>query len=85
MPPISENNPQDQLESYKVPTIGIIYPPPELRNIVDKTAGFVARNGPDFEARIRQNEINNAKFNFLNPGDPYHAYYEHKVSTAYCL
>ncbi|XP_003743509.1 splicing factor 3A subunit 1 [Galendromus occidentalis] len=79
MPPISENNPQDVTEAFKIPTIGIIYPPPELRNIVDKTAGFVARNGPDFEARIRQNEINNAKFNFLNPGDPYHAYYQHKV------
>lgn len=46
---------------------------------MDKTAGFVARNGPEFETRIRQNEINNAKFNFLNPGDPYHAYYRHKV------
>ena len=31
--------------------VGIIYPPPELRNIVDKTASFVARNGPDFETR----------------------------------
>ncbi|XP_042894743.1 splicing factor 3A subunit 1 [Parasteatoda tepidariorum] len=61
------------------PTIGIIYPPPELRNIVDKTASFVARNGPEFEARIRQNEINNKKFNFLNVGDPYNAYYQHKV------
>lgn len=64
------------------PTIGIIYPPPELRNIVDKTAAFVARNGPEFEARIRQNEINNSKFNFLNTGDPYNAYYQHKVKEA---
>lgn len=61
------------------PKIGIIYPPPEVRNIVDKTASFVARNGPDFESRIRQNEISNPKFNFLNPADPYHAYYQHKV------
>ncbi|VDN97491.1 unnamed protein product [Rodentolepis nana] len=61
------------------PKIGIIYPPPEVRNIVDKTANFVARNGPDFESRIRQNEINNPKFNFLNPSDPYHAYYQQKV------
>ncbi|XP_065187262.1 splicing factor 3A subunit 1-like [Sycon ciliatum] len=59
--------------------VGIIYPPPEVRNIVDKTANFVARNGPEFESRIRQNEQNNAKFNFLTPGDPYHAYYQHKV------
>ncbi|XP_035224925.1 splicing factor 3A subunit 1-like isoform X2 [Stegodyphus dumicola] len=70
-------NAQDSAPSK--PTIGIIYPPPELRNIVDKTASFVARNGPEFEARIRQNEINNKKFNFLNPGDPYNAYYQHKV------
>ncbi|KAG8237922.1 hypothetical protein J437_LFUL017451 [Ladona fulva] len=61
------------------PVVGIIYPPPEVRNIVDKTASFVARNGPEFEARIRQNELGNPKFNFLNAGDPYHAYYQHKV------
>ena len=48
---------------------GIIYPPPEVRNIVDKTASFVARNGPEFELRIKQNEINNPKFNFLNTGN----------------
>ena len=59
--------------------IGIIYPPPELRNIVDKTASFVARNGPDFESRIKANEQGNRKFNFLKEGDPYHAYYLHKV------
>jgi hypothetical protein len=39
-----------------------------VRNIVDKTATFVARNGPEFEQRIKQNEVNNPKFNFLNPG-----------------
>ena len=46
---------------------------------MDKTASFVARNGPEFEARIRQNELGNPKFNFLSPGDPYHGYYQHKV------
>ena len=62
------------------PVVNIILPPPEVRNIVNKTASFVARNGPEFEQRIKQNEINNAKFNFLNVGDPYHAYYQHKVN-----
>lgn len=70
--------PQEETMSNK-PIVGIIYPPPEVRNIVDKTASFVARNGPEFESRIRQNEISNTKFNFLIPGDPYHAYYQHKV------
>uniref|UniRef100_A0A672TGP4 Splicing factor 3A subunit 1 n=1 Tax=Sinocyclocheilus grahami TaxID=75366 RepID=A0A672TGP4_SINGR len=76
------SKPEDQKEETPAtkPIVGIIYPPPEVRNIVDKTASFVARNGPEFEARIRQNEINNPKFNFLNPNDPYHAYYRHKVN-----
>lgn len=50
------------------------------KDIVDKTASFVARNGPEFESRIRQNELGNPKFNFLSGGDPYHAYYQHKVN-----
>ena len=49
------------------------------KDIVDKTASFVARNGPSFEERIKANEIDNPKFNFLTPTDPYHAYYQHKV------
>ncbi|XP_043924458.1 splicing factor 3A subunit 1 [Protopterus annectens] len=72
--------PKVEVQPTTKPVVGIIYPPPEVRNIVDKTASFVARNGPEFEARIRQNEINNPKFNFLNPNDPYHAYYRHKVN-----
>lgn len=47
--------------------------------IVDKTANFVARNGPSFENKVKEAESNNSKFNFLNPHDPYHAYYLHKV------
>ena len=39
----------------------------------------MARNGPEFEQRIQQNEQNNPKFNFLKPGDPYNAYFKHKV------
>lgn len=62
------------------PTVGIIIPPPEVRVIIEKTAQFVARNGYEFEARIREREINNVKFNFLREGDPYHAYYAYKVA-----
>lgn len=75
-PPPTEN---EEAAPSSQPIVGIIYPPPEVRNIVDKTASFVARNGPEFESRIRQNELGNPKFNFLNFGDPYHAYYQHKV------
>ncbi|KAG9448518.1 hypothetical protein H6P81_008483 [Aristolochia fimbriata] len=61
-------------------TIGIIHPPPDIRNIVDKTAQFVAKNGPEFEKRILANNAGNAKFNFLSSSDPYHAYYQHRMS-----
>lgn len=78
-PPPGPIEKEEQPPTASQPIVGIIYPPPEVRNIVDKTASFVARNGPEFESRIRQNELNNPKFNFLNTGDPYNAYYQHKV------
>lgn len=59
---------------------GIIYPPPEIRAIVDKTARFVAKNGKSFEERIQASEEGkSAKFNFMRPHDPYYAYYEFKI------
>lgn len=61
--------------------VGIIIPPPDIRAIVDKTASFVARNGPEFEKRILGSEKNNAKFNFLLSTDPYNAYYKSKIAA----
>lgn len=37
--------------------------------------------GLEFEKRILASEANNVKFNFLNPTDPYHAYYRMRVRT----
>lgn len=48
--------------------------------IVDKTADFVARKGPTLEDRIRENERHNPRFCFLNPNDPYHAYYQLRIT-----
>lgn len=48
-------------------------------DIVDKTANYVARSGPQFEERIRENEKHNPKFCFMNPTDPYRAYYDYKI------
>mgnify|MGYP002630745003 CR=1 FL=1 len=50
-----------------------------LTAIIDKTATFVARNGPEFENRILKNEQNNIKFSFLQPNDPYQPYYKSRV------
>jgi len=62
------------LDEVKAPS-GVVLPPRELRNVAEKTAGYVARNGATFENRIREKEIQNPKFSFLDPGDAYHAYY----------
>jgi splicing factor 3A subunit 1 len=57
----------------------IVIPPPEIRKVLDKTAHFVARNGPSFEERIKENEKMNNKFAFLNQNDPYRPYYDKRV------
>ena len=56
----------------------IVTPPPDIVTIIDKTAAFVARNGPEFETRIK-NEQSSAKFSFLQANDPFYPYYRAKV------
>ncbi|KAL7787943.1 Pre-mRNA splicing factor PRP21 like domain-containing protein [Trichoderma ceciliae] len=67
------------LDDIKAPA-GVVLPPREIRNILEKTAGYVARNGSVFEDRIREKERQNPKFSFLNPDDAYHAYYQWRLS-----
>ena len=52
----------------------------EVRNIIDKLAVFVARNGPEFERMTMEKQRNNPKFYFLFGGQ-YNAYYKWKVSS----
>merc|ERR1719329_1179476 len=58
--------------------VGLIYPPPDIRGVIDKTAQFVAKCGNEFEQRVLR-EQNHTKFAFLLPNNPYRPYYEHKV------
>ena len=57
-------------------------PPPDgdQRNIIDKLAQFVARNGPEFETMTKNKQRGNLKFQFLFGGEYYH-YYMYKVNT----
>ncbi|EMR10699.1 hypothetical protein PNEG_00850 [Pneumocystis murina B123] len=59
--------------------MGMILPPLDIREIVEKTANYVSRNGIGFEEKIREKEKNNSKFCFLNPVDPYYKYYEFRL------
>jgi len=49
--------------------------------VIDRTALFVARsaNPPQFEDKIREGQRSDPKFSFLNPADPYHGYYRHRM------
>ncbi|CAK7240306.1 MAG: SF3a splicing factor complex subunit [Sporothrix thermara] len=60
------------------PPAGVIMPPPgEMREVIEKTAGYAVRGGAGIEARLRENHSNNPKFSFVtNPDDAFHAYYE---------
>lgn len=62
-----------------LPDMGIILPPPDIRGIIDKTAQFVAKNGPEFEQRVLEDQANAHRFSFLLPTNPYLAYYTAKV------
>jgi len=56
----------------------IVEPPAGNKSIIDMTASFVGRNGPEFETRIK-NEQNNSRFSFLKPNDPFNPYYRAKI------
>ncbi|KAJ5463501.1 hypothetical protein N7475_008445 [Penicillium sp. IBT 31633x] len=78
MEPSNGDTPRTE-DAIKTPD-GMVVPPKDIRGIVEKSAGFVVRNGPNFEERVRQKEKNNYKFSFLTPGDPYWPYYEWRRS-----
>lgn len=65
------------LDSIKPPP-GIIIPPPgEIREVIEKTAGYVVRGGSGIESRLRENQGSNPKFSFvMSHSDPYNPYYE---------
>ncbi|EXJ86585.1 hypothetical protein A1O3_03538 [Capronia epimyces CBS 606.96] len=67
-------------ESVSKPPEGVVLPPKDIRAIIEKTAGYVARNGPVFEDRIRDKEQANSKFSFLAPNDAYAPFYQWRLS-----
>ena len=62
-------------DEIRQPPAGVVKPPRDIQAIVEKTAGYVARNGVVFEDRIREKEKHNPKFSFLSPNDAYAPFY----------
>lgn len=60
--------------------VGIVYPPTNLKSIVDQSARYVAEKGTLFESMLMNKQKDNPKFSFLFPDDPINAYYRHKVN-----
>ena len=56
-----------------------ILPPPQLQAVIDKTAGFIAKNGMAFQQRIMEAE-QSTKFSFLLNDDPYYKYFEYTLN-----
>jgi splicing factor 3A subunit 1 len=72
-------DPLAALDQLKPPE-GVVLPPREIRSILEKTAGYVARTGAAFEERVRDKERGNPKFSFLNPEDAYNTFYRWRLS-----
>ncbi|ONK65918.1 uncharacterized protein A4U43_C06F2330 [Asparagus officinalis] len=51
---------------------------PELHKIIDKLAEYAAKNGPEFEAMIREKQKDNPDYSFLFGGEG-HNYYRYKL------
>ncbi|CAG8330294.1 unnamed protein product [Penicillium salamii] len=77
--PTMESNGQALPEEANKPPEGVVLPPKDIRAIVEKTAGYVARNGQVFEDRIREKEKSNPKFSFLVEGDAYAPFYQWRL------
>ncbi|KAF2090899.1 hypothetical protein K490DRAFT_33829 [Saccharata proteae CBS 121410] len=67
-----------ELDESLKPPAGVVLPPADFRNVIERTAGYVVRNGPAFEDRIRAKETG-PKFSFLQAKDLYHPYYQWRM------
>lgn len=48
----------------------------QIATVIEKTSEFIATQGAQMEILMRAKEAHNPKFQFLNPGNPYHPIYK---------
>ncbi|KAJ1770999.1 SF3a splicing factor complex subunit [Coemansia sp. RSA 1843] len=80
MKPLSDTHTQGTSTSVAAAATDVIYPPQDIKTIVDKTAEHVAKSGEAFQQLIRDKYQGNVRFSFIYPNDPYFAYYDMMVS-----
>ncbi|XP_068190617.1 splicing factor, suppressor of white-apricot homolog isoform X2 [Antennarius striatus] len=71
--PETSSKPEAQVSTQ---TPAIIPPPPDIQQVIDKLAEYVARNGLKFETSVRAK--NDPRFDFLQSWHQYNTYYEFK-------
>lgn len=64
--------------SEKFPDSISIIPPPDVREVIERTVGYIVRSGTAFIQRLQ--EQRDGKFKFLFEGDPYYEYYEWRLN-----
>lgn len=63
--------------SIEVTTV-MITPPSPIRETIDKTVGYVKKNGVSFEKKLKDSQ-SDGKFAFLDPDHKYHQYYKSQL------
>lgn len=76
--PLAEQPDAPEIAEFKPPG-GVILPPREVRNLLEKVAGYVVRNGPAFLVRMRETASENPKIQFVLEDNPYHLYFLWRV------
>ena len=56
--------------------VGMIVPPPDMRAIIDRTAEFIAKHGPEMEKKIYSSDPTKIRFAFIEDNNPFHPYYK---------
>ncbi|KAK4539894.1 hypothetical protein LTR36_010288 [Oleoguttula mirabilis] len=64
--------------THKAPA-GTVLPPRNVREVIEKTAGYVCRNGKSFEEKLRENQ-GTTKLTFLVPDDAFYPYYQWRLT-----
>lgn len=72
----SDSETEEEEEPEPEPDFPI--PPESLQNIIDKTAGYVKKNGKDFENILRTKD--DPRMGFLDDTNEFHPYYLYKVT-----
>lgn len=69
------------MKENEIQSSGIIIPPRQIREVIEKTARYVFERGPQLEAEILEREKGNPTFAFISFEDPYRPYYDRILAS----